>query len=82
MNVQFQPSTTGVKGEQLTFNSNAYNDDSGTFPIAPQLNLTGTGTSTAGQAQVALSLNNALSQAHISQGGKSRNHLGRRNFSK
>jgi hypothetical protein len=51
MNVQFQPTTTGVKSEQLTINSNAYNAGNGTFPVTPQLNLTGTGTN-AGQAQV------------------------------
>jgi sugar lactone lactonase YvrE len=82
MNLQFQPTTTGAKGEQLTINSNAYNAGNGTFPVTPQLNLTGTGTSAAGQAQVAASIIRAVSQAHVSQGGKSKNHLGRRNFSK
>jgi hypothetical protein len=80
--VQFQPTTTGAKGEQLTINSNAYNAGNGTFPVTPQLNLTGTGTSAAGQAQVAASIIKAVSQAQVSQGGKSKNHLGRRNFSK
>ncbi len=56
MNVQFQPTTTGVKSEQLTINSNAYNAGNETFPVTPQLNLTGTGTSAAGQAQVAASI--------------------------
>jgi sugar lactone lactonase YvrE len=82
MNVQFQPTTTGTKGEQLTINSNAYNAGNGTFPVTPQLNLTGTGTSAAGQAQVAASIIKTVSQAQVTQGGKSKKVLGRRNFSK
>jgi hypothetical protein len=61
-NVQFAPTAVGLQGEQVTVQSRAYN--SGT----PQINLTGTGTST-GKAQVVLSSAGGI-QAHISGNGR------------
>ena len=61
-NVQFAPTAVGAQGEQVIVQSRAYN--SGT----PQLNLTGTGTST-GKAQVAPSSTGGV-QAHISGTGR------------
>jgi sugar lactone lactonase YvrE len=61
-NVQFAPTAVGAQGEQVTVQSRAYN--SGT----PQINLTGTGTST-GKAQVVLSSAGGI-QAHISGSGR------------
>jgi hypothetical protein len=61
-NVQFAPTAVGAQGEQVIVQSRAYN--SGT----PQINLTGTGTST-GKAQVVLSSAGGI-QAHISGSGR------------
>jgi sugar lactone lactonase YvrE len=62
LNVQFAPAAAGALSEQLTVQSRAYNNGT------PQLNLTGTGTST-GKAQVVLS-NAGMIQAHISGSGR------------
>jgi sugar lactone lactonase YvrE len=62
LNVQFAPTAAGALAEQLTVQSRAYN--SGT----PQLNLTGTGTST-GKAQVAL-FNAGVIQSHAVNSGR------------
>jgi sugar lactone lactonase YvrE len=61
-NVQFAPTAVGAQGEQVIVQSRAYN--SGT----PQINLTGTGTTT-GKAQVVL-FNAGGVQAHISGSGR------------
>jgi hypothetical protein len=58
LNVQFSPTAAGALSEQLTVQSRAYNNGT------PQLNLTGTGTST-GKGQVVLSGAGGI-QAHIS----------------
>ena len=61
-NVQFAPTVIGAQGEQVIVQSRAYNSG------IPQINLTGTGTST-GKAQVVLSKAGGI-QAHISGSGR------------
>jgi sugar lactone lactonase YvrE len=61
-NVQFAPTAVGLLGEQVIVQSRAYN--SGT----PQINLTGTGTSTRKSQVVLFSVGGT--QAHISGSGR------------